>query len=254
MPATEDLRGVVGLPNFKIIRSGSICEVYTFKGKYFRVGDGSSPAYSAYRARLALRRKVSANFGQWVDPMLSRFYAPLFVTFTYRYDVSLISANEDWHLFIKRFNYEFFGTKEALVKYSMVVEFTKRGRVHFHVLFYNLSFIDNLFSRLENCWGHGFIYVQSQVSSVRNVGAYFVKYMSKEFTGGQLPKGFHLYNNAHHLIASDVYSSYGTGQPEEDLALEFFNNLDKRTPIYSKSSPLQIYTQYYIPVGYKFSK
>ncbi|WP_452176556.1 rolling circle replication-associated protein, partial [Kordiimonas lipolytica] len=60
-------------------------------------------------------------------------------------------SNYNFKKFIQRLNYKM----DLKLKYSCVVEFQKRGAVHYHLLAYNLPFIEN--SKLAEIWGHGFV-------------------------------------------------------------------------------------------------
>lgn len=126
------------------------------------------------RARTTLRRLINANIGQWVDSR-GRPYVSKFVTLTFADNVTeLAQANPEFKKFIKRLN-RYVGYK---VEYNAVPEFQKRGAVHYHVIFYNLSYIAN--KKLREIWNQGFVRVNN-IDKVDNVGAYVCKYMGKDF-------------------------------------------------------------------------
>lgn len=94
-------------------------------------------------------------------------------------DINFVDA--EFKKFIQRFNY-YFGCK---LKYLAVREFHKSGRLHLHMLCnwkQNLLFEDEIreFERLigEKVWKHGFVDIK-QLDHVDNVGAYIIKYMTK---------------------------------------------------------------------------
>jgi len=120
-----------------------------------------------------LRRIVNANVNQWGDDVTSKF-----VTLTFRDNVNdLDEANREFRQFIKRLNYRVYGRKCSELKYTAVVEFQKRGAVHYHVIFYNLPYTKA--DVVEEVWGKGFIKI-NRIDDVDNVGAYICKYLSKD--------------------------------------------------------------------------
>lgn len=68
------------------------------------------------------------------------------------------------------------------LKYLAVIEFQERGAVHYHVLL-NIPYIPQ--KELQNLWGHGFVFINA-IEHVDNIGAYIVKYMTKDNTDTRL--------------------------------------------------------------------
>ena len=125
-------------------------------------------ADSVERARERIYDIVSANINQHGD------FPAVFATFTFADNMQKIrDANTCFRSFIRRLNRKI-GYK---IKYITVVEFQKRGAVHYHTIFYNLSFIDKF--DFENLWGHGWTNIHS-VKKIKNLGAYLAKYLTKE--------------------------------------------------------------------------
>ena len=89
-------------------------------------------------------------------------------------------ANYEFTKFIKRLNYLVFDTKKANLKYNAVIEFQKRGAIHYHVIIYNMPFTKQKI--IEKTWGNGFIKI-NKIDNVDNVGAYVAEYL------GQAEKG-----------------------------------------------------------------
>lgn len=85
----------------------------------------------------------------------------------------------DFKKFIMRWNYR----REEKLKYVYVVEFQKRGAVHFHCIFFNVGFISN--KELSDLWGKGFVKVNN-IENCDNVGSYVVKYMQKDLIDDRL--------------------------------------------------------------------
>lgn len=177
----------------KVVISGNIVEVYEYEVGYWKgyVKEPSeneklgrkkgfrSENYDKHReqvlsrARRDLRRIINANIGSY-----GRDFTAKFVTLTFADNVqSVQDANYEFQKFIKRLNYQMFGNKKANIKYSTVIEFQKRGAVHYHVIFYNLPYLKA--DMISNVWGNGFIKI-NKIDNVDNVGAYVCKYMTKD--------------------------------------------------------------------------
>lgn len=183
----------------KIVMSGTICEYYDYsigygtgytltdeeKAKRGRKRGEKSESYEENRekvinrAKRDLRRLINSNVNQYGDEI-----TPKFVTLTFEENITDVrTANYEFTKFIKRLNYRMFGEKKAILKYSVVPEFQKRGAVHYHVVFYNLPYLKA--DLLSEIWGNGFIKV-NKLKNVDNIGAYVTKYMSKEASDERL--------------------------------------------------------------------
>ena len=80
--------------------------------------------------------------------------------------------------FIQRLKYKF----GKNIKYLAVIEFQNRGAVHYHVLS-DIPYIPQ--EELQELWGEGFVYINA-ITHVDNIGAYIVKYMTKDNTDDRL--------------------------------------------------------------------
>ena len=130
--------------------------------------------YNIKRSALKLRRLINCNTGE----------KDLFVTLTYKENQEDIKkGKEDFKNFIKRWNYQRKKQKEEALKYVYVVEFQKRGAVHFHCIFFNVGYINK--KKLAALWGKGFVKV-NKIDHVDNVGSYVVKYMEKDLVDDRL--------------------------------------------------------------------
>ena len=98
-----------------------------------------------------------------------------FVTLTFGkvdFDITDVKAcNKHFKLFILRLKYRY-----PELKYVAVIEFQKRGAVHYHMIC-NLPFVKK--KELQEIWGAGFIKINA-IDKVDNVGAYVIKYMCKD--------------------------------------------------------------------------
>lgn len=128
-------------------------------------------------ARNTMRRLAIRNF----KPNKS-----LFMTLTYRYHQKDIDeADKQFKKFIQTLKKE----SEQNFHYIAVREFTKKGRIHFHMItdfqidgdLHDPEEIDlRRWERdVAKVWGHGFVDIKI-TNHVDNVGAYLSKYMSKE--------------------------------------------------------------------------
>lgn len=95
-----------------------------------------------------------------------------FLTLTFKDHITdLGESNKKFNLFIKRLKYHY-----PDLKYLAVPEFTKSGRVHYHILL-DLQYVKA--DVLSAIWSHGFIKI-NRVDKVSNLGVYISKYISKD--------------------------------------------------------------------------
>lgn len=124
---------------------------------------------SLSRTRKTIRRTINSNIGKWNEK-------EKFLTLTFR--EHLTDQNETNKLFtqfVNKLSYSIFKTRSAL-KYLCVVERTEMGRIHYHVLFFNLPY--KPVEEIAEIWGHGFVKINA-IDDVDNLGVYVCKYMSK---------------------------------------------------------------------------
>lgn len=134
-----------------------------------------------------------------------------FATFTYREHVTNIDiANKDYKEFIQRMRYKY-GAFPCLT----VIEFTKKGRIHYHMLA-KLPYIKK--SLLAEIWGHGFVKI-NRITHVDNIGAYIVKYMTKEGFDERL-KGRKMYLCSKGLKRSEELIADTAEELKQHLGLE----------------------------------
>jgi len=141
----------------KLVVSGKFIEIYNyekpiFKGLLSKIGGHGNGRVSSGgesertkenldRTRTALRRLINSN------PHLDKF-----ITLTFKKNITAIpQANYEFKKFRQRFQYEM--TKQ--LSYIAVIEFQKRGAVHYHVLS-NLDYINK--ADLEERWGGGALF------------------------------------------------------------------------------------------------
>lgn len=120
------------------------------------------------QARKSLKRLIESNVNQYNQKSL-------FVTFTFASNIDDPSvANPEWSAFARRFN-TFLKFK---AKYATVIEFQKRGAVHYHVLYFNIPFISDLKLHLARIWALGFVKMNA-IHNVKSISSYISKYLQK---------------------------------------------------------------------------
>lgn len=165
----------------------------------------SNRRLSMLRAKKTLIRLVNSNVYQYTNTK-GRPYIPTFLTLTFAKDIrNQKQANELFSLFIKRLNYHVHKNKAHPLKYSVVIEFqnlTREGVIHYHALLYDLPFIKA--NTLEGLWREGIINVTS-MRSIKKIGTYLSKYMSKKFEDPRLD-GHKRYFSSRGLIKPKTYA------------------------------------------------
>lgn len=171
----------------RLVLSGETFELYDYEKPYFynwapeKKSRAAATAKALFRrrdnlitARSRIRRLINTNKAAWGSRLK-------FITYTFAKNISdLKEANLMWAEYMRRMR-----TEHGPMKYLAVVEFQKRGAIHYHVLFFNLPFIYGIKEKLSKMWGHGFVKVVT-VQSVRNIGAYVSKYLQKEIMDTRL--------------------------------------------------------------------
>jgi len=116
---------------------------------------------SIYRTRTQIRRLINSN------PNLTKF-----ITLTFSENMTNITkANKQFNKFTMRLNY-----RHENFKYVAIIEFQKRGAVHYHFLC-DLPYIKT--AELSEIWKHGFVKI-NRIKHVDNIGAYVCKYLQKD--------------------------------------------------------------------------
>lgn len=152
--------------------------------------------FAIARTRREIRRRINSN------PHLMKF---LTLTFAEN-ETDIERANRAFNLFTQRMKDRF-----PEFQYFAVIEFQKRGAVHYHLLC-NLRYMKS--KEIESIWGHGFIKIK-RVKHVDNLGRYMSKYLRKEmfdprmfrkkkfFCSQNLKKSVELVNEFSEIFLSD---------------------------------------------------
>jgi len=167
--------------NTKMVVSGQFVELYEFQTRIYRgiektkedltkVKEHVERVFSdnaerrednIIRTRQNIRRLINSNTD------LNKF-----LTLTFADNVQCVdTANYEFKKFIIRLKYQY-----PELKYLTVIEFQKRGAVHYHMVC-NMPYVSK--DLLQDIWGKGFIKI-NRIQHCDNVGAYVSKYLSKE--------------------------------------------------------------------------
>lgn len=176
------------MPSYKVVRSGHIVEIYEYQRSISRRFDdekgrlggrdkeGKEERKMEYRTSVnhkafqKIRRLINANFDE----------NSLFVTLTYAENMQDIKAS---YQNLKKF-FQKLKRKQSDFSYVAVLEFQKRGAIHYHMLcnyVANWNTLEELQTHereLAKMWGHGFVDIGYKKND--NAGAYLLKYMTKE--------------------------------------------------------------------------
>lgn len=125
---------------------------------------------------------VKHNAGQYKKSNGTSF-PPIFLTLTFEDNVNDWGyANNEHTNFLKRLNYRVYGRKCSDLAYISVPELQERGAVHYHILFFNLPYIDK--AEIEALWGNGRTRIETERMEGmegENLAKYITKYMTKQF-------------------------------------------------------------------------
>lgn len=203
-----------------LLKTGVRYDVFphgVLKGR--RVASNTGP-----RSAVGVRRKdntaaVRARIHDLVEcNNLQYGYEPVFLTFTFAENVTDIkTAWKEWHKYVKRHTRAF-----GKPKYLSVMEFQKRGAVHFHAIFFNLDPELEYRERETRCiakaWGNGFITVE-RIRSVHRVGRYVCKYLNKSAEDVRL-RGQKFFTTSNDLFRPVVFYGEKAREKYEKLPID----------------------------------
>lgn len=138
---------------------------------------------AAYKRKVKYYREKRHEIRRLVEMNYKADYTK-FVTLTFAEQIEDVEeANYIFNKFVKRLKYNL----KKPVAYLATWERTKKNRIHYHIIIFNLKFMK--WSDLERVWGHGYIKI-NDVSHVEseNVGRYIAKYFSKNLKARDMYK------------------------------------------------------------------
>jgi hypothetical protein len=150
-----------------------------------------------------------------------------FVTLTFdndrAHDIRDVKQSNDYfHKFVKRMKYRY-----PDFKYIAVIEFQDkngRGAIHYHMIC-NLPFVKK--SELRDIWNGGHVKI-NRIDKVDNVGAYVIKYMTKDMTDKRLC-GENAYLHSRGLEKPVEVNTWALTENWREI----HETLEKETPSYS---------------------
>jgi len=165
---------------------------------------------SVVRARRNIMMYAQKNFNAANDK---------FITLTFKDNITdLKIANNEFNLFIKRLKYKI----RSDFKYLAVIEFQKRGAVHYHMLS-DLNYIKKL--EFAEIWKNGFVKI-NRIKHVDDLGAYLIAYIGKNTKKKDKGKDFDLlkrnksYLRSNNLKKPEWLIGASCEEMEKDLGIE----------------------------------
>lgn len=228
------------LTNYKLIKSGNILELFEYKKS---VEYGKSKKDFGTRAKKKvdlddplvfdsklenrkrtlqsskshLKRLINANAGHWKDKN-GRPFMPIFLNLTFAENITDVKkANYAFTKFKQRLDYEITKRKCSFLKYAGVIEFQKRGAVHYHIIFFNMPFIENIYDKMRKIWGKGHIIINA-IKDLNTIASYICKYMTKSEVDERL------------LGQKSYFTSKGLIKPVEILDEKQIENIINNIP------------------------
>lgn len=178
----------------KMTISGNIIDVvetelpfsYGYENKTRRTNRTSDPEKSkknreqtVRRSKARVKKIISTNHTRFMRELGARYF-PIFITLTSRELITdLTYFNREFSKYISRLNYLAFRAKKNLLKYLVVIEFQKRGAIHYHALFFNMPYIKNIYDRMRDIWEFGSSNIKT-IKDLDSIPSYVTKYMTKE--------------------------------------------------------------------------
>lgn len=189
----------------KYVITGDIIEVYSYS-QYLK-GKGGANRTTAKSEDIEKSLKNYANTNQRRRDKVRRLAC---CNFNAEYSKFFTLTFADNKTDVKECNYIFMKFIQRLkwrfgkdIKYLAVVEFQSRGAVHYHCLS-DIPYIPQ--QELQELWGEGFVYINA-ITHVDNVGAYIVKYMTKDNTDERL-QGLKAYLYSRNLKKPEEYVNH----------------------------------------------
>jgi hypothetical protein len=140
---------------------------------------------SFYRSKRNLRWLINTNTKNTYGPNGEKCTFK-FLTLTFKENIKDITqANYIFKKFIQRLSYYTY-KKENILKYATVIEFQKRGAIHYHVIIFNMPYVSAIkISKIWNLKNRGSIHIK-KIDDIKNAGSYICKYMSKNMDDSRL--------------------------------------------------------------------
>lgn len=234
--------------SLKVVKSGSLLEIYRFGrdislGRKIRLANNEekkpktnkedSLNSSARRSKRMIKRLIKANSFLWFKKKNYQPYLPITLTLTFKENITnLREANYEFTKFIRRLNYEVNqiekqNLKLSNLKYLAVYELQERGAIHYHAIFFNLPYINNIYKRMYDIWNQGRIMVGGKKKGLTKIKDhkrlekiidYFTKYIQKSVLENKNPR------------QKKYIASKGLLKPMESSFVEVVNLVKSKLP------------------------
>jgi len=180
------------ISNQKLIISGNRLELYQYSNpvRYDFIGHpktfhkrkkvGITTERSLRSSKKNINQLLYSNAYQYND------FKPIFISYTFGKEITDLSqAQKHFTKYIKRFTYAIFKTKNSKLKYLGVPEIQKKreqkygvGVWHFHIVYFNLPYIENIYDKIHKIWSHGYTRVKT-INDTQHISLYLGKYLTK---------------------------------------------------------------------------
>lgn len=172
---------------------------------------------STNRARQKVFDLVNANVNRHPTPT-GEYPTTKFVTLTFAENVvDYDYAVREFTNFNKRLSYALFKVRKNVLKYIAVPEYQERGAIHFHIIYFNLPYVD--FDLLSYTWFKGYVFINKVRDDITNYAKYIAKYMTKSNKEGK--SQFEIYKENNLINKRRYYTSKGLIRP-----MDFKLNID----------------------------
>ncbi len=204
--------------SYRVIKSGHTVEIYQYEKLNYRVEKDEKKVdknaekkvddafetnkehnriRNDHRARQEVRRLINSN---WLGEKNEYF-----ITLTYAENFKDTDrAYKDFQGFIKNLKRRY----DANFKYLAVMEWQKRGAIHFHCILKGNFDIGHELDAVENewhktMWKHGFTKIKS-LWAIDNIGAYLTKELMKDIQKQEREEGKNRYYRSQNLDKQEV--------------------------------------------------
>lgn len=244
--------------NTKIIISNSRLEVYRYNNYSFKIGKkrnynngrrGNSELSKEEKEINTIRRRKTTLIdarNKIIRLIKCNEDMKTFITLTYASNVDFETSKEHLKKFFRKLKNDY-----ADLKYLWVLELTKVGRVHYHILTnidFDIPYKDKKEKKTEEhkrierdiaekYWGHGYIDIRNLGSEVDNVALYVSCYLVKDLLDKEELRGQRVFGYSYKTMKTPTIYKYWSDENIEDFLkniledyeLRFTNNYDIST-------------------------
>lgn len=169
--------------NYKITICGSYFQIRKFH-RAICIKMNKNKKYNGLSAFKSTKDKfialVRCNAQQYFNKK-NKPYSLMLLTLTFKENITdLTTAHKNFMKFIQKFNTLLFGRKNTKLKYAGVIEFQERGAIHYHLILFNMPYIEqSVYSKIRKIWGLENRFKLELVRSPYGTTNYLSKYLVK---------------------------------------------------------------------------